>query len=187
MWHNQYAVLNSWFGDDSQYSMLQHTGVKGFFISLLLDTARGLLLKSLLVTAILATMLVFLPILEFIVNRCLTSGFFWGKWPTWGRIVHAALPLKLLLGQLAWKFLASSFSKLENRVRDKIVDMECTILEESIPLTVGPGSEVVEEIDVQVSGYDGEEDDVFFDAIEMDDEMKGSDESDYNYSGESDW
>ena len=166
MWHNQYAVLSSWFGDDSEYSMLQHVGVKGLLITMLLDTARGFLLKSVLVAGILSVLIVFMPVLEFIVNRALTSGLFWLRWPTWGRIVHAALPLKLLLGQLAWKFLASSFGKLENRVRDYIVDMECSILEESIPLTVGPGSEVEEvDLDVEIAEED-EEGDIFFDATE---------------------
>lgn len=189
MWHNQYAILQSWFGDDSEYSMLQHVGLKGFLITMLLDTARGFLLKSVLVAGILSVMILFMPMLEFFVNRALTSGLFWLRWPTWGRIVHAALPLKLLLGQLAWKFLASSFSKLENRVRDAIVDMECSILEESIPLTVGPGSQIVvedEEVDVELSS-DGEGD-IFFDATETLEEMEGStDESDYSGSDESDW
>lgn len=195
MWHNQYAILQSWFGDNSEYSMLQHVGVEGFLITLLLDTARGVFLKSVLVVAILSVVILFMPILEFLVNRILTSGLFWLKWPTWGRIVHAALPLKLLLGQLAWKFLASSFGKLENRVRDYIVDMECAILEESIPLTVGPGSEVIEqEINVLDIATEDEDGDVFFDASELvDDFVQVSDDDvsendDYSDdSEESDW
>ena len=56
---------------------------------------------------------------------------------SWGRFVHAALPLKILLGQMAWKSVAGSFGKLERLVRDYIVELECDILEESIPVTVG--------------------------------------------------
>jgi hypothetical protein len=186
LWHNQYAILQSWFGDDSEYSMLQHVGVQGLFITLLLDTARGLLLKTLLVAGILSVVIVFMPILEFLVNRILTSGFFWLKWPTWGRIVHAALPLKLLLGQMAWKFLANSFGKLENRVRDYIVDVECAILEESIPLTVGPGSEVMEE-DIDIA--EDEDGDIFFDASEAVDDFPpiSNDEYIHSDSDGSDW
>jgi len=169
--------------------MLQHVGVKGFLITMLLDTARGFLLKSVLVAGILSFMIIFMPMLEFLVTRTLTSGLFWLRWPTWGRVVHAALPLKLLLGQLVWKFLASSFGKLENRVRDYIVDVECAILEESIPLTVGPGSQVDEvSIDVEVS--EDEEGDIFFDATEtLEDvvEVTAESESDHSDSDESDW
>lgn len=171
MWHSQYAILSSWFGDDSEFSLLQHVGIKGLFISLLLDTGRGALLKSVLVLGILSMLIVFMPIIEFIVTRVLLSGMFWLRWPTWGRFVHAALPLKLLLGQLGWKFFATSFGKLESRVRDYIVDMECAILEESIPLTVGPGSQ---DVDEQIREGD-EDDDVFMDAVEALDRESQSD------------
>jgi hypothetical protein len=183
MWHNQYAILSSWFGDDSEFSMLQHVGIKGFLITMLLDTARGLFLKSVLVAGILSMLIVFMPVLEFFVNRAFTSGFFWLRWPTWGRIVHAALPLKLLLGQLAWKFLANSFGKLESRVRDAIVDMECAILEESIPLTVGPGSEppTLEDIQIGLEEMEDEED-IFLDAMETLEDMEATNESDSDYS-----
>lgn len=171
MWHSQYAILSSWFGDDSEFSLLQHVGIKGLFISLLLDTGRGALLKSVLVLGILSMLIVFMPIIEFIVTRVLLSGMFWLRWPTWGRFVHAALPLKLLLGQLGWKFFATSFGKLESRVRDYIVDIECAILEESIPLTVGPGSQ---DVDEQIREGD-EDDDVFMDAVEALDRESQSD------------
>jgi hypothetical protein len=100
--------------------------------------------------------------------------------------VHAALPLKLLLGQMAWKFLANSFGKLENRVRDYIVDVECAILEESIPLTVGPGSEVMEE-DIDIA--ESEDGDIFFDASEAVDDFPpiSNDEYIHSDSDGSDW
>jgi hypothetical protein len=176
MWHSQYAILSSWFGDDSEFSLLQHVGIKGLFISLLLDTGRGALLKSILVLGILSILIVFMPIIEFIVTRVLVSGMFWLRWPTWGRFVHAALPLKLLLGQLGWKFFATSFGKLESRVRDYIVDMECAILEESIPLTVGPGSQ---DVDEQI-GEEDEDDDVFVGAVEALDRESQSDADEYD-------
>ena len=51
--------------------------------------------------------------------------------------------------------------------------MECAILEESIPLTVGPGSQ---DVDVSLEDEDG---DVFMDAVEeLDYESESDDESD---------
>ena len=176
MWHSQYAILSSWFGDDSEFSLLQHVGIKGLFLSFLLDTGvRGALLKSFLVLGILSLVILFMPIIEYVVTRVLVSGMFWLRWPAWGRFVHAALPLKLLLGQMGWKFIATSFGKLESKVRDYIVDMECAVLEESIPLTVGPGSQDVDE------EIEEEDDDVFMDAVEaLDSESQSdADESDY--------
>ena len=66
------------------------------------------------------------------------------KWTSWSRFAHAALPLKLLLGQMAWKLIATSFGKLEGIVRDCIVDLECSILEENIPVTISDGAATLE-------------------------------------------
>lgn len=151
MWHSQYSVLKGWFSDDSEHSLLQHVGFRGFFVSsVLLDGGGGWVLKSLLTLALLSILVVAMPVLEFVACRLLVSSSFWAQWPSWGRIARAGFPLKLLLGQLAWKAVASSFAKLEGEVRDRIVDMECEILEESVPLTVGPG--VVEEEDEDEGG-----------------------------------
>lgn len=138
MWHSQYAILKSWFSDESEFSLMQFVGWKGFIISsLLLDCGNGLLLRGILASVVLATILFCMPLIEAIVSRLLTSSTLWMKWMSWGRFVHAALPLKILLGQMAWKSVAGSFGKLERLVRDYIVELECDILEESIPVTVG--------------------------------------------------
>ena len=138
MWHSRYSILKSWFADESEFSMLQHVGVKGFVVSsVLLDGGNGLVLRSLLVMTVLSVIITLMPLLEFIVGRIIVSSQFWAQWTTWGRVVRAGFPLKLLLGQLAWKGVATAFSKMENNVREYIVDMECEILEESVPLTVG--------------------------------------------------
>ena len=120
--------------------MLQHVGVKGFLVSsVLLDGGNGLVLRSLLILSVLTILITLMPFLEYIIGRIVVSAPFWAQWPTWGRVARAGFPLKLLLGQLAWKGVASSFARLENEVRDYIVDVECEILEESVPLTVGEG------------------------------------------------
>jgi len=46
MWHSRYSILKGWFSEDSEYCMLQHVGVKGFFVSsMLLDGANGMVLR----------------------------------------------------------------------------------------------------------------------------------------------
>ena len=142
MWHSRYSILSSWFSEDSEYCMLQHVGIKGFFVSsVLLDGANGMALRSLLVLTALCALILLLPIIEYVVGRILVSAPFWSQWTTWGRILRAGFPLKLLLGQMAWKGVASCFTRVENAVREYIVDMECDILEECVPVTVGTGSE----------------------------------------------
>lgn len=174
MWHSQYAILDSWFKDTSEYSLLQFVNWKGFIVStILLDLGKGMALKGLLMVSCLMGLLVAMPVLEVILSRFLTSSLLWMKWMSWGRFVHAALPLKILIGQMAWKFLAGSFGKLESAVRDYIVEMECNILEESIPVTVRD-----DEDDDEVDAMDGEVDDADLDLSEEDDMDDSSEEYD---------
>mmetsp|Transcript_6385 Transcript_6385/g.13383 ORF Transcript_6385/g.13383 Transcript_6385/m.13383 type:complete len:438 (+) Transcript_6385:112-1425(+) len=150
MWHSRYAVLRSWFSDESEYSFLQHAGVRGFLVSnVLLDLGRGIVLRSLVLFSLFAAVVLVMPALEYASNRVLVSAPLWARWYSWHRLVHAALPFKLLVGQIAWKQLARVFAKLEGTIRDYVVDMECGILEECVPLTVGPGAEIDEEDDQQ--------------------------------------
>lgn len=150
MWHSQYSILNSWFDDSSEYSLLQHVGVKGFFVSSMLDGRMAL--RSILVGCIVGCIVVCMPLMEHLVGRILVSAPFWSQWKTWGRIARAGFPLKLLLGQLVWKGVVGMYSKLEEGVREYLVDLECDILEESVPLTVGA------EMDSEEVDSDGEED-----------------------------
>jgi hypothetical protein len=96
-----------------------------------------MLLRGILASMVLAAILFCMPLIEAVVARLLTSSTLWMKWMSWGRFVHAALPLKILLGQMTWKAVAGSFGKLERFVKEYIVELECDILEESIPVTVG--------------------------------------------------
>lgn len=173
MWHSQYAVLKSWFSDASQYSLLQFVGWKGFIVStLLLDLGKGLFLRGLLAMSVFSTIMLLMPFLEIVVSRFMTSSILWMKWMSWGKFVHAALPLKILIGQMTWKFLAGSFGKLEGVVRDYIVDLECAILEENIPVTIRDEEDVKEEEDVS---------DDISDAIISDDDLDETDASSDEY------
>lgn len=115
--------------------------------TLLLDLGNGMALRGLLAMSVFASLMILMPLIDLIVSRVLTSSFLWMKWHSWARFVHAALPLKILIGQMAWKFVAGSFGKLEGVVRDYIVDLECAILEESIPVTINEDVDVDDDMD----------------------------------------
>jgi len=178
MWHSQYSILNSWFSDSSEYSILQHVGLKGYIISsILLDGMNGMVLRTLLICSILSVLIVCMPLIEYAVQRIIVSAPFWNKWSTWGRIARAGFPLKLLIGQLVWKGVASAFCKVENEVREYIVDMECDILEESVPVTVGVGSE--EYLEENGGDYDADEYDDDTAMVDDGDDYYDDDEYDY--------
>jgi hypothetical protein len=141
MWHNQYTIINSWFGT-SETSVLQHVGVKGWLVSnVLLDAP--FILRTTLAMAFLLSFISLLPILEYFFNAfILNSSLVWSHYHQWERFLHAAFPFKLLVAQMTWKLVATKFDALFKRVRDVIVDIECQILEETIPVTVQEGDEI---------------------------------------------
>ena len=152
MWHSKYAILKSWFDAESEYSLLQHVGIQGFLLNSLL---QGIRLRVVLGLSIVIIALICMPILEYLVNRLLVSGVLWTRWHQWSRFVHAALPLKLLLGQMTGRFVAKMFDKLLKLVKDRLVELECQILEQHIPLTVGvPTISSSDEDDDGVDGWD---------------------------------
>lgn len=151
MWNDKYAILSSWFGANSRYSLLQHVGPKGVILSMLLDRNRlPIVVGFFLILAIIQL----LPIIEILANRFLVSGYLWSKWFTWHRYVHIGLPFKLLIVQTIFSYAAKGFSVLVSLVKDKLVDLECQILEETIPLTVGEGSQIEEFEDVDITDDD---------------------------------
>ena len=137
MWHGKYAIRNAWFGD-SEHSLMQYVGLKGWAVTTLLDVR--FFLRSLLVAAIALFTIVFMPHIEYIVSRIVVSGPFWATYNTWGRFANAALPFKLLMVQMIWKLLAGRFDALEELIRNYFVELECNILEETIPITIGEGA-----------------------------------------------
>jgi len=149
MWHSKYAILKSWFNDESSnYCILQQCGLEGIALAIVLNNPqKSLVLKSLLVITMSWMILLLLPVWNFVVNRFFVSSTVWMNWKNWARFVHAPFPLKLYLAQLTWKGLAKIFNDIEKRVRDFLIELECTVLEERMSLTIGPGSEVVVEDD----------------------------------------
>mmetsp|Transcript_10826 Transcript_10826/g.15949 ORF Transcript_10826/g.15949 Transcript_10826/m.15949 type:complete len:351 (-) Transcript_10826:1281-2333(-) len=174
MWHSQYSISKAWFGDSSEYCILQHCDAKGIFLSFLLD--QGVVLKALLAFTFLFGAIIFLPLIEFTLSRFLVSSAVWSSWHNWARVVHAALPLKLLLGQIGWKGLAKTLGKLEQRVRDTLIELECVNLEERIPLTVGPGSDFAQEVEVDNLSHEN-----VFEGFVADDKTVEYDDNSYDF------
>jgi len=134
MWNNQYAILSSWFGTSSRYTLLQHVGVKGVLLNTLL---QGNTLSTVVGIVLIVCTIICMPIIQYIVGRFLVSGYLWMKWPSWSRFVHVGLPFKLLMIQLLFNQLNKVFGRIISAVKERLVNLECRILEETIPLTVG--------------------------------------------------
>jgi hypothetical protein len=134
LWHSQYNILSTWWHPSHVFSLYTYLTPLGAFVSFLLDSP--LLLASTLLGFVLLSALVTLPVWEHLAQIIVTHPVIWQQWPSWGRFVHAALPLKLLLGQMAWKAVAQVFGRLYGRVRTHLIDWECQILETCIPVTI---------------------------------------------------
>jgi len=163
MWHSQYSILNSWFGLGS-YSLLQHVGFVGFIITNVLD--YPIILNCVVLSSILTIIGLTLPIWEYAINRICCSYPLWSLHSTWGKIVHAAFPFKLLIGQMVWKFLAMKLGDLVQFIRSEIIEIECGILEKVVPVTIG--SDLYEE-----------EEDIDMDDDHDEDDFSEDDEYDY--------
>ncbi|KAL3906223.1 MAG: hypothetical protein SGARI_004098 [Bacillariaceae sp.] len=148
MWHNKYAILDSWFKADSEYSLLQHVGPKGILLNVLLDDA---VLTLAVFFAVSILFIMAMPLLEMIVGRFLVSGQLWMRWISWGRFVHMGLPFKLMVGSWLLKTMLKGFEKIRGKVKESLVEIECEHLEASVPLTLGvPTPEHVEEGDAEI-------------------------------------
>lgn len=159
MWHNQYAIFASWFrnGSKSPFSMYAHVPWQGLVLTLLLD--NPLVLKAAVLAVLTLVLMITRPIWESMLTLLLTSQFLWKRWPNWARFVHAALPLKILLGQMSWKGLTIVFSKLQGIATEYLIQIECRIWEDAIPLTVLEGSmEETDSMEVDVDDDDVDSD-----------------------------
>ena len=82
------------------------------------------------------------------------------KWPSWSRFVHVGLPFKLLMIQLLFNQLNKVFGRIISAVKERLVNLECRILEETIPLTVGvPDDDNNDEEDIVEKLSHGDDDD----------------------------
>ena len=134
MWHDKYAILDSWFTADSEYSVLQHVGPEGILLNFLLD---DLILTVVVAIGVTFLTLLFLPLLEMIAIRFLVSGTLWMRWISWGRFVHLGLPFKLMVGSWLLKTMLSGFAYVKGKVKEALVELECENMADSLPLTLG--------------------------------------------------
>jgi hypothetical protein len=138
LWHSQYSILKTWLHPSDKYSLYNYLTPAGTILSYVLDSPY--VLAACMVLTGLVGLLATLPFWEAVIQTVLTHPFIWIQWPQWGRFVHAALPLKLLLGQLAYRGMADVFGKIHGTVRDQLIEMECQMWEDCIPLTILEGT-----------------------------------------------
>lgn len=139
LWHSKYSILSTWFHpNNSAFSLYTHLSPIGTVLSIMLDSPFILAAAMWFTTAL--VVLLTLPLWEYAVKLFLTHPILWQQWHQWGRFVHAALPLKLLLGQMAWKAFATLFASVYYQLRTKLVEWECQLYETCIPLTIVPGA-----------------------------------------------
>jgi hypothetical protein len=138
LWHSQYSILKTWLHPSDKYSLYNYLTPAGTILSYVLDSPY--VLAACMVLTGLIGLLATLPFWEAVIQTVLTHPFIWIQWPQWGRFVHAALPLKLLLGQLAYRGMADIFGKIHGTVRDQLIEWECQMWEECIPLTILEGT-----------------------------------------------
>lgn len=152
LWHNQFPILTTWMSPSHRYTIYSYLSPPGAFLSWILDTPG--ILSLCVMTAALVGLLATLPVWEGLVRLIVTSEALWLNWPNWGRFVHANLPLKLLMGQMTFKFLGGNLQRLVGYVRDYLVEVECNYLEACTPLTI---TEESHDNDVIMEEEEGEE------------------------------
>jgi len=157
LWHSQYSILATWLNPESEYSMYHHLTPTGALVSFLLDSP--LVLIGGLMMVVMVAFLVTMPFWESVLTTFLTSSMLWLQWPNWGRFLHAALPLKLLLGQMVYKFLAYAVRKVYTDLRQRLVELECQIWEDCMPLTILEGK-----MAKAVEAEKGAQEETFYDA-----------------------
>lgn len=163
LWHSQYSILATWLNPESEYSMYHYLNPAGSLLSFLLDSPIVLVGGMMIVLA--TVFLVTLPFWESLLTTFLTSSMLWLQWPNWGRFLHAALPFKLLLGQMAWKFVAFLLGKAYGDLRQRLVELECQMWEDCMPLTILEGRMATDNDKMAMSKGEKEEDH-FYDARE---------------------
>lgn len=143
LWHSQYAILKTWLSPNHKYSVYTHLDFVGTVLSFLLD-APVILAMAIGFSVVVGFLLTF-PFWEGLIQTAITMPTLWRYWPHWGRFVHAALPLKLLLAQLSFKYISQGFGKIYGSIRNRLVEWECRILEDCTPLTILEGADAEEE------------------------------------------
>jgi hypothetical protein len=175
MWHMQFAIMKTWFRPNTKFSLYHFLPMRGTLLAVMLDSP--LLLVAAMMTTIVFGVLLTSPLWETLVSFALTSNVLWLQWPNWGRFLHAPLPLKLLLGQMAWKVLVTAFYNIYSYIRLELVEWECNIMERCIPMTIIPKSMMTKEEEEKTEGVDGNAGEMYEEAGGAYDTYDSSDEA----------
>jgi hypothetical protein len=193
LWHNQYAILSTWFQPGHAYSLSSHLPLfPGQVLSLVLD--RPLILTAALTLSLILAVLATWPLWEQAARLLLTSRILWRYHSSWYRIAHAAMPLKLLLAQMGLRLVQTQFGALQSTIRTYLMEWECRLLQDHLPLTIlesslppsakttatsAPmGSDIETEATETVASLQNDEDDEDDDREEDDDEDDQMEEDD---------
>lgn len=68
--------------------------------------------------------------------RLLMSRFFWNLYPKWSRIVHLPLVLKFWGGKVLLQYLWDKYAVVENVIAKSLTEVESSIIEKGLPVTV---------------------------------------------------
>ena len=150
LWHDRYRILSTWFDPHHAHSLYPYLTPRAALVTSLLDsplftmtaqhglatTVATYIMVSLVGTAVLALVTVLtLPVWEVVVQQWWTASWWWQQWPVWGRWVHAAFPLKFLIVQYLWKYIALCVSTMRTAAQTQLVQWECQLWEDCIPQT----------------------------------------------------
>jgi len=161
LWHSKFIILRNWFVAQSKYSIYTHLPPGALLLSTMLDSP--LLMFGSLAAVLGAFFLITWSLWEKLIIGFLSSRFLWQNYQQWGRFLHASLPLKLFLAQMAFGAVSRVAGGGLKRIRKHLVELECTLLEKYTPLTIvdeGAADETQE----------NEDEDDFFDLDLGDDE-----------------
>jgi hypothetical protein len=149
LWYDRYTILNTWFSRNNHrqphpYNLYTHVQtLYGTLITTTLNVQPFYIVSlSLLVIGTIVTCIMTLPFLESTMTVLVTSSLLWNSWSTWSRFTtHAALPLQLLIVQILWSFTQQFLNGITQQLRTILVEEECRLLQECIPLTIIEGLE----------------------------------------------
>ena len=114
--------------------MYTHLAPPQAALSYLLDAPKVLGASMLLAAGL--VVVIFWPVIDFLLQQLLVSHWLWWSWEKSYRYARAALPLKLLIGQMAATALSKACGRLYQRARDYLIEIECQMWEQAIPLTI---------------------------------------------------
>jgi len=112
-----------------------HLGPVGYILSTLLDKKANL--RAVLGACCFAMAVVLRTPLHFMMVRFLTWSVLWNRHFAWSRILYAPLPAKLFFLSIIWRrVVVCNYEALEGWIRRRLIDVECDMLEYSVPATL---------------------------------------------------